>query len=112
MSRWNILSWMEREVIERDRYCIYCHVPLGAGAGNRSLASWEHKHIVNGAKIVTRTNIAPCYRSCNSSKGAKPLVEWLESAYCKRLRITTDTVADIVNHALGSTLNSRASDTT
>jgi len=67
-------------------------------SGKGSLSSWEH--IINDAKIVTRENIVLCCRSCNSSKGAKPLATWLESAYCKRREISSPTVADIVKSAL------------
>ena len=98
MNRWNIPDWLEKEVIERDRYCVYCRIPFGSGTRKGSFSSWEH--IVNDAKIVTRENIALCCRSCNSSKGAKLLATWLESAYCKRRGITSDSVADIVRCAL------------
>jgi len=98
MNRWNIPSWLEKEVIERDQHCVYCRNPFGIGAGKGSFASWEH--IINDAKIVTRENIVLCCRSCNSSKGAKLLATWLESAYCKRRCISGDSVADIVKRAL------------
>jgi 5-methylcytosine-specific restriction endonuclease McrA len=98
MNRWNIPSWLEKEVIERDQHCVYCRNPFGSGAGKGSFSSWEH--IVNDAKIVTKENIVLCCRSCNSSKGAKLLATWLESAYCKRHEINSDTVADIVKSAL------------
>ncbi len=26
MNRWNIPDWLEHEIIERDRCCIYCGV--------------------------------------------------------------------------------------
>lgn len=98
MNRWNIPAWLEKEAIERDKTCVYCRRPFGIGLSKGSLASWEH--IINDAKIVTRENIVLCCRSCNSSKGAKPLTAWLESAYCKRRDINAETVADIVKHAL------------
>lgn len=93
MNRWNIPPSLEQEVILRDRACVYCGIRFHAG--NRS---WEH--IVNDARIVTKENIALCCRACNSSKGIKPLVVWLESAYCKRRRINRKTVAEVVRKAL------------
>jgi 5-methylcytosine-specific restriction endonuclease McrA len=104
MNRWNIPSWLEKEVIERDQNCVYCRNPFGSVSGKGSLSSWEH--IINDAKIVTRENIVLCCRSCNSSKGAKLFATWLESAYCKRREINSDTVAEIVKRALKLVQNS------
>ncbi len=102
MNRWGIPAWLEDEVRQRDRQCVYCRTPLldsvPADGSSRSVATWEH--IVNDASIVTRENIARCCASCNSSKGTRKLSAWLESSYCKRLGIKSDTVADIVRHAL------------
>lgn len=102
MNRWGIPDWLEREVRERDRECIYCRVPMlelpERGGSRRTVATWEH--IVNEATIVTRENIARCCASCNSSKGTRPLAVWIESAYCKRRGITRGTVAEIARHAL------------
>jgi 5-methylcytosine-specific restriction endonuclease McrA len=97
MNRWNIPGWLEREILERDKTCIYCGVvfePPNARVGLRP--SWEH--IVNDARIITRENIARCCRSCNASKGAKPLSVWFESRYCKERGIDLETVAEIVRN--------------
>ncbi len=104
MNRWNIPNWLEEEVIARDTNCVYCRSPFAEGAGKGSLASWEH--IVNDAKIITRENIVRCCRSCNSSKGAKPLITWLDSPYCKRRNISSKSVAEIVKYALKSAIKS------
>lgn len=98
VNRWRIPAWLEREVVERDKSCIYCRTPFGVGTSKGSFASWEH--IINDARIITRENIALCCRSCNSSKGAKTLSAWLESAYCRRGGISAETVADIAKQAL------------
>jgi hypothetical protein len=99
MNKWNIPDWLETEVKDRDRHCIYCRVEFGSFMKTgKSRATWEH--IVNDARIVNRGNIARCCVSCNSSKGTKRLSEWLESDYCKKRGITRDTVADVVKRAL------------
>ena len=102
MNRWGIPAWLEQEVRERDKYCIYCGVQMfdksHQGETRRNVATWEH--IINDAKIVTRANIARCCAACNSSKGTKDLVDWLHSNYCKTHGITADTVADVVKEAL------------
>jgi biotin synthase-like enzyme len=100
MNRWNIPTWMEREIIARDTSCIYCGVEFGAGGKTRKMMpSWEH--IVNDARIITRENIARCCIACNASKGAKLLSEWLNSNYCKIRTINIDTIAPVVKRYLG-----------
>ena len=101
MNRWNIPDWLEREVILRDKACVYCGTIFGADGRIGNRPSWEH--IVNDARIINRENICLCCRSCNSSKGVKLLEVWIESAYCKRRNISRETVAD-VKHALANTV--------
>lgn len=99
MNRWNIPAWMEKEIIERDQCCVYCGIEFVSISQDRKhLPTWEH--IVNDSRIVTRENIARCCAACNASKGAKDLAIWLESAYCKKLGITKETVAEVVKRAL------------
>lgn len=99
MNRWNIPAWLEHEVVQRDRQCVYCGVEfLSAPAPRRVRRSWEH--IVNDARIVTRENIVLCCISCNASKGARALTSWLESKYCRQRGITAASVAAVVQVAL------------
>jgi hypothetical protein len=101
VNRWKIPDWLENEVKDRDKSCVYCRVEFGpATASRKSMATWEH--IVNDAKIINRENIARCCFPCNSSKGTKELSDWLESDYCKKRGITKDTVADVIKRALVS----------
>jgi len=100
-NRWSIPESLAKEVIERDRSCIYCGAAFDlADAKLGSRPSWEH--IVNDAQIITSENIALCCRSCNSSKGAKLLSIWLDSPYCKRRGITRDPVAAVVRNAFNT----------
>jgi len=102
MNRWNIPDWLEREIIERDRSCVYCRVRfVEGGAARRQKASWEH--IINDERIITRENVARCCVGCNASKGTKDLARWLQSPYCKARRITHESVAEVVRNALRST---------
>jgi hypothetical protein len=99
MNRWNLPDWLEREVIERDRRCVYCGVEfVSQGASRRDRPSWEH--IVNDASIITRENIARCCIACNASKGTKDLAEWLGSQYCNARGINRHSVAPVVQAAL------------
>jgi len=103
MNNWNIPEWLEKEVLARDKVCVYCGVKFGSSKGSRKTkASWEH--IINDANIITRENIARCCVSCNSSKGTKKLSEWIKSKYCKEKGINKDTVADVVKDVLEKNL--------
>ena len=99
MNKWNIPEWLEREVINRDSYCVYCGVDFGSGNEDyKSKPTWEH--IVNDVRIVTIENIVRCCFSCNASKGAKELSEWLESEYCKAKGITVENVSEVLRLTL------------
>lgn len=99
MNRWNIPSSLEREILKRDRACIYCGVTFGdSTSARRFRPSWEH--IVNDARIVTRENLARCCIACNASKGAKPLRLWLKSSYCQTRGISAESMASVAQEAL------------
>jgi 5-methylcytosine-specific restriction endonuclease McrA len=83
MNRWNIPDWLETGVRTGDKTCIYCGVHiLGIMPhhGPRKAVATQD-HIITGASIVSRENIARCCTACNSSKGTKKLAEWFESPY-------------------------------
>lgn len=102
-NNWNIPAWLEKEVRERDKNCIYCGVEFTpVKVCVKSSASWEH--IINDAKIITRENIALCCRGCNASKGQKILSDWLQTKYCKDRGISYKTVAPIVKEAIRNSL--------
>lgn len=98
-NRWNIANWLEEEVRERDKTCVYCAVKFTpAKVCKKTAASWEH--IINDARIITRENIALCCCGCNSSKGAKLLSDWLKSKYCAERNINYSSVAPVVQAAI------------
>jgi hypothetical protein len=102
-NRWNIPTWLEKEVRDRDTDCVYCRKPFTAAKVSvKAAASWEH--IINDEKIINRDNIALCCRGCNASKGQKPLSLWLTSRYCQERGITKDAVAAIVQRAIANGL--------
>ena len=99
MNNWNIPNWLEKEVLNRDKTCVYCGVKFGSAKNSRKThATWEH--IINDASSITRENIARCCVACNSSKGIKRLSDWINSSYCKKNNINKNTVADIIKQAL------------
>jgi 5-methylcytosine-specific restriction endonuclease McrA len=100
-NNWDIPAWLEKEVRERDKACVYCgNEFVSPKVSVKSSASWEH--IINDAKIITRENIALCCRGCNASKGQKTVSAWLATKYCQRRGITAQTVAPIVKRAISN----------
>jgi len=102
MNNWHIPHWLEKEVRERDKICIYCGIQMieqmPPRGPRRNVATWEH--IINDASIVSRENIARCCVACNSSKGSKKLSDWIHSNYCKKRGINKDTVSEVVKEVL------------
>ncbi|MDE2420494.1 MAG: HNH endonuclease [Gammaproteobacteria bacterium] len=109
MNSWGIPAWLEDEVRNRDKTCVYCAVEMvekmPLGGSRKNVATWEH--IINDESIVTRENIARCCVSCNSSKGNRKLSVWIESSYCKSRGINSDSVADIIKTALRAEVQSK-----
>lgn len=100
-NRWNIPPWLEKEVLERDKSCVYCRTEFTSiQCARKSSGTWEH--IINDIRIITPENIVRCCQSCNSSKQQKRLSVWLDSDYCKAKGITLDTVAPSVKSAIVS----------
>jgi hypothetical protein len=102
MNNWGISGWLEKEVKERDKFCVYCGIKMiekmSDSGSRKNVATWEH--IMNDASIVIRENIARCCVSCNSSKGTKILKDWINSNYCQKRGINKNTVAEIIRAAL------------
>ncbi len=102
-NNWNIPAWLEQEVRERDKACVYCGNEFRShNESTKASASWEH--IINDASMVTRENICLCCRGCNASKGQKPLSVWLQSSYCAARGITPETVSPIIKQAIANGL--------
>jgi hypothetical protein len=98
-NRWGIPKEVEDFVKQRDINCVYCGQEfLEQAESRKQKPSWEH--IVNDIRINGSDNISLCCMSCNASKGAKLLEDWLESDYCKRNNIDQDSVAKVVKEAI------------
>jgi hypothetical protein len=98
-NRWNIPDKVERFVKTRDLECVYCKVDFSQIHNSRKTKpTWEH--IVNDIRLNSADNVALCCSSCNASKGAKNLEDWLKSKYCVSKGITRDTVQLVVKRVL------------
>jgi 5-methylcytosine-specific restriction endonuclease McrA len=100
-NKWGIPLEVEKLVKSRDLNCVYCGIDFSIPHKSRKTQpSWEH--IVNDIRINRENNIALCCTSCNASKGAKLLTNWLNSEYCKSKGISTKTVSTVVKEAISS----------
>jgi 5-methylcytosine-specific restriction endonuclease McrA len=98
-NRWGIPREVENIVRQRDLACVYCGVDFTEDMRSRKTKpSWEH--IVNDIRVNGIDNIALCCMSCNASKGAKFLEDWLKSDYCNAKGITENTVAQVVKNVI------------
>jgi len=101
MNRWGIPLWVEDEVRQRDRTCVYCHVALReqphVSGVPKNKATWEH---IDNDGPNSVTNVARCCGACNSSKGTQTLLRWLDSEYCKKKKINEKTVSPVVRNWL------------
>ena len=99
MNRWGIPDRDEAEIRRRDKRCVYCHVQMKAHPKARGVPgdkiTWEH---INNSDLNPkhRINIVLCCGQCNNSKGAKKLLKWFESDYCKNRNINERTVSRAV----------------
>lgn len=98
-NKWGIPNDVEFYVKQRDTKCVYCGIEFSEENHSRKhKPSWEH--IVNDIRINGIGNISLCCMSCNASKGAKLLDEWLQSDYCKQKNINKNNVAQVVKDAI------------
>lgn len=96
---WGIPKDVEEFVKQRDLSCIYCGISfIDSVPTHKTRPTWEH--IINDIRINSRDNIALCCGSCNASKGAKLLKDWLNCKYCKTKGITKDSVEILVKEHL------------
>ena len=80
-NRWGIPRDVEELVKKRDLSCVYFGISFtNLVYTHMTRPTWEH--IINDIKINGPENIALCCGSCNASKGAKLLTDWLNSKYC------------------------------
>ena len=80
-----------------DKHCVYCGVELKKSP-RRDSPTIEHFN--NDGPFDKLFNIDMCCWGCNSSKGVKNLLEWLDSPYFKRKGISQRTVAEVVREYL------------
>jgi len=98
-NKWGIPKETEDFVIKRDLACVYCGVDFSINHESRKTKpTWEH--IMNDIRITSYDNIALFCTSCNASKGAKLLDNWLNSSYCSTKGIKEKTVAEVVKNAI------------
>jgi hypothetical protein len=80
----------EREIRARDKTCVYCQKLMKKS--RRSFGA-TIEHFNNDGPFDEKYNVAICCRGCNSSKGTKKLLDWLQTDYCGKKNINVKTVS-------------------
>src|SRR5215467_1597549 len=96
-NRYGISDQDERRIRARDTRCVYCGV-IFKNSPRRDSATIEHFN--NDEWLAEYFNVAMCCRACNSSKGVKSLLTWLDSPCCQTNGINQHSVADVVREYL------------
>ena len=83
----------EREIRARDKSCVYCGVlmkqyPYAMGPSGATI-----EHFNNDGPLKKKHNVAICCRRCNSSKGTMRLSAWFKTPYCRKKKISEETVS-------------------
>ena len=96
------------KIKERDFVCAYCQqIMLWDVSHDKNSATIEnlnHRQDWNSVESYVRRGlpvdeiIVICCRSCNSSRGAKKIIDWFDSKYCLEKNICIDTVVPTVKN--------------
>ncbi|MGO4912599.1 HNH endonuclease [Leeuwenhoekiella sp. W20_SRS_FM14] len=98
-NQWGIPADVEKLVLSRDKKCVYSGVDFSINhVSRKTKPSWEH--IINDIHLSSVENIALCCISCNASKSAHKLEEWLTGKYCLSKSINENTVAEVVQNVI------------
>ena len=95
-NNYGMPDWLEKKVRNRDKFCVYCHVKLKEYYKGKGKNKATIEHMNNDGPLDKEFNLAMCCSSCNSSKGVKRLLKWLDSPYCKKKNISKETVANVI----------------
>lgn len=84
-----------REIVARDKTCIYCHKRMKRHASSIGTPSDKAtiEHFSNVAEHGEAINVGICCGSCNSSRSDSMLFDWFKSQYCLKNKINQKTVA-------------------
>ena len=77
-----------KEIYERDKICVYCR--------KNEATAIDHIKAKSIYKYHALENLVGVCKSCNSSKHVKELEDWLKSQYCRKNKITKETINPII----------------
>jgi hypothetical protein len=87
MNTWSIPDWLEENVGERDKFCVYCGIELKEYQhikGNpQDKATWEH---IDNEEPSSEVNIVRCCNAYNASKGRKELTDCLNLHIVRKIK--------------------------
>ncbi len=97
-------------VVERDKDCVYCHKKMINPWNSKNRMDsvtiehlnhrqdWDSVGSYIHAKKSVPTIITICCGACNFSRGSKSLRHWFRTDYCRKNKISYDTVSTIVKN--------------
>ena len=95
-DKWHVLEKDRITITDRDKKCVYCPAVFNSDSPKlkETVEHIDNETWKKNPPLVT--DIAICCASCNRSKGAKRLLEWFDSRYCKKNNISKETVAPAI----------------
>jgi len=85
------------EIRLRDTNCVYCNKSMTNPKNGGFSGNWATiEHLNHLPPWDNPDTVAICCKSCNSSRGAKPVCHWFKTEYCKSKNINIETVSKVV----------------
>jgi hypothetical protein len=82
------ISDKDRIILEnRDKKCVYCHIPFSFGKAKDSVEHIENETWKKNPAVLG--DLAICCMACNASKSELKLLDWFEKSYCKEGKNST-----------------------
>ncbi|MDO8269129.1 MAG: hypothetical protein Q7T54_00470 [Candidatus Levybacteria bacterium] len=109
-NKFGIPHDIEILIRKRDKNCVYCHKKMiypfhqSNPIDFATIEHLNHRQDWNSVESYVQEGlpvdeiVTICCKSCNSSRGSKPLKDWFESQYCQGKNINYNTVAKVVKN--------------
>src|SRR5262245_29434603 len=93
MNNYGIPEDAERAIRSAHGRCVYCRKKMIQTKSDGWRGDWATlEHLNFMPPWNAPSTVVMCCWSCNSSRGAKPLLAWFETPYCRENDISIGTV--------------------
>lgn len=98
ISKYSLLEEDLKKIRARDQTCVYCHKPMTEYLHQKGTPKDKAtiEHLNTRPPWSNSGTVVYCCGSCNSSRGAKELIDWFCDPYCTERGINEYTVDDPV----------------